>query len=132
MSWRCSKPAGSGFSLVELMVAVCILSVGIVGVLRSFLSAASALDHLNSRFAALVWLDTGFARWQEAGGDDEIFTSGPRFMAGGRKAVLGQEVSAWRRDDRQTGLSRVLLSVVWKEGVVSRDEVLGFLVHEKE
>lgn len=45
----------TGFTLIELMVAVCVLSIGIVGVARSLLVAISALDYSQN-----VINNTGF------------------------------------------------------------------------
>ena len=46
-----------GFTLVELMVTVSILAVGIVMVLRSFLSISSTLDSGSNRIIAMQLLE---------------------------------------------------------------------------
>lgn len=47
----------TGFTLIELMVAVCVLSIGIVGVARSLLVAISALDYSQNVVNNIGFLD---------------------------------------------------------------------------
>jgi len=47
-----------GFTLVELMVAVSILTIGITGVSRSFIGIIAALDIIDVEFQAMQFLET--------------------------------------------------------------------------
>jgi len=47
-----------GFTLVELMVAVSILTIGITGVSRSFIGIIAALDVIDVEFQAMQFLET--------------------------------------------------------------------------
>ncbi|MDD5596229.1 MAG: prepilin-type N-terminal cleavage/methylation domain-containing protein, partial [Candidatus Omnitrophica bacterium] len=54
-----------GFSLVELMVAVSILSIGIVMVIRSFLGSAKVINISQNRIAAANFLEKKMAELEE-------------------------------------------------------------------
>lgn len=53
------------FTLIELVVAISILSLGIVMVLRSFLSANTALSFSRSKIAATQFLGSKLAEIEE-------------------------------------------------------------------
>ena len=58
-------PAGSnktrGITFIEVMLTVVILSVGLVGLYRSFFSAVNYLDHLSARLYALNLMESRIA-----------------------------------------------------------------------
>ena len=56
---------GSGFTLVELMVATSILAIGIVVVARALLTASDVLDSVENRVAALQFLEKEMTRIQQ-------------------------------------------------------------------
>jgi len=62
-----------GFTLVELMVAVCILSIGLVGIARSLLSAVSALDYSNNLMQRMSFLDNAMCELEEKAEEKEFF-----------------------------------------------------------
>lgn len=62
-----------GFTLVELMVAVCILSIGLVGIARSLLSAVSALDYSNNLMQRMSFLDNAMCELEEKAEEKEGF-----------------------------------------------------------
>ena len=82
-----------GFSLVELVVAASILVVGLIVVLRSFLSVSSAVDSAQNRIRACAYLDrqmTGLEfsyRTQEFPEDNSIEA---QVLLGKRKAIFSQ------------------------------------------
>ena len=47
----------AGFTLVEMLLAMSILTIGLVFVLRSLLSSSAALDEVNVRIEALQYLE---------------------------------------------------------------------------
>ena len=55
----------SSFTLVELMVAVSIFSIGIVMVLRSFLNSQDLLEAAQNKLAAIRMLDTKMSDLEE-------------------------------------------------------------------
>jgi len=64
-----------GFTLVELMVAVCILAIGLVGIARSLLNAVSALDYCNSLMSKMAYVDNLMCELQEKVDEKEGFKS---------------------------------------------------------
>jgi prepilin-type N-terminal cleavage/methylation domain-containing protein len=84
-----------GFTLVELMVAVSILSIGIVMVARSFLMATSVLDSSRNSLEAIKFLEEQVA-WliqleHEEGGVEEGGSTEQVFL-GGRPAEWSLEM----------------------------------------
>lgn len=65
----------AGFTLVELMVAVCILSIGLVGIARSLLNAVSALDYCNNLVNKMSFLDNAMCELEKITEAKEGFES---------------------------------------------------------
>jgi hypothetical protein len=60
--WCRSRPAWArGITFIEVMLTVVILSVGLVGLYRSFFSAVNYLDHLSTRLYALNLMESRIA-----------------------------------------------------------------------
>jgi hypothetical protein len=121
------------FTLVELLLAVSILAIGIVGVLRSFLGAVTVLDHVNNRLVAIRYLDE---RASLSVIDSYFRTEEPFDQAEenidikGRSAVF--HASRIRLEDSaHEGLDELTLSVVWKERNALKDETMVFFEQSK-
>ncbi len=121
------------FTLVELLVAVAILAIGIVGVLRSFLGAVSVLDHVNNRLAAVLFLEEKADLSVVAsilnieGSFDQAEEA---IEIKGRPAVYRYE-RVRLEDIAHEGLDSLTLSVVWKEGNKVKDETMVFIEQGK-
>ena len=113
------------------MIAICILAVGIVGVLRSFLSASAVLDHLNNRVSALVILDGKIGALGESGVGEAASGEEAEVLVGVRKAVFRQKACAFRKEGAESPFNQVSMSVIWNEGAMARDESIDFIVDEK-
>ena len=118
-----------GFTLVELLVAVAVLAIGLVGVLRSFLGAVTVLDHLNTRLAAVVLLDekAGLALIDSYAPDREPFDQAEEPVTVRGRSGVFRSSREHLEDDFYKGLDRVTLSVMWKERNVAKDETMVFL-----
>jgi len=69
------KGGRAGFTLVELMVAVCILAIGLVGIARSLLNAVSALDYCNNMVNKMSFLDNAMCELEKITEAKEGFES---------------------------------------------------------
>ena len=126
----------SAFSMIELMVAVSVLSIGVILIARSFLSASSALSSCESRIVALSFLEGRMAEIEEKALNGEEDLAGPdeSVSINGRKADFksgSQEMKIGKNED---GLSvnKIMLSVGWREDNRPYDEDLGTYVEIKK
>lgn len=112
-----------GFTLVELIMAVSILSVGIVLVLRSFLSIVTALDSSQNLIKALQFLEAKMSEVRLVKGDTLQKTQG-EINIGSRKASWNLELSPLESEDSEKSLEEIKLKVFWLEGNKHRDALL--------
>ncbi len=112
-----------GFTLVELIMAVSILSVGIVLVLRSFLSIVTALDSSQNLIKALQFLEAKMSEVRLVKGDTLQKTQG-EINIGSRKASWNLELSPLESEDSEESLEEIKLKVFWLEGNKHRDALL--------
>lgn len=115
------------FTLVELMVAVSIFSIGIVLVLRSFLSAASALNGSTTRIAAVQMLESKMNELELlAAGNESIEQgiTGSETTIQNRPAYLRSEILLLNDPDLDNILG-VNLSLSWHENNVPKEEKLS-------
>ena len=124
-------------SLVELMLTVVILSIGIVMILKSFLSVAGALGYTKNKTAAFQFLDGKMAQLQEI-----VLNEGD---------ILGQEDQGdvrineknftWSRDlfpvyyqeeEEGSEIKGVNWVISWKEGAINKRENLSAYINFEE
>ena len=85
----------TAFTVVELMVAVSILSFGMVLVVRSLLSGASALDLAQSRIAAIQILEEKMSEFDELAvkeGGVKTNSGSEDLTLNGKSAVYGFDI----------------------------------------
>ena len=149
----------SGFTLIELMIAVSILTIGIVAVLRSFLSSQNFLDVAQNKVLAIRILDEKMDQIEESRRveaalpkEEDAEQEGQataqteeteEIIIGNRKALLKQETSFLEQDvqenNEETGqalqavsrIEEVKLTISWREGEKQKDEVLAAYFEKK-
>ncbi|MDD4899802.1 MAG: prepilin-type N-terminal cleavage/methylation domain-containing protein [Candidatus Omnitrophica bacterium] len=127
--------AVKAFSLVELMVAVSILSIGIVLVIRSFLASAKVINISQNRIASANFLENKMAELEE-----KAFIERGLVQAATQETVkinylnanYTSEIALISDEVLNKYLSEAKLSLDWKEGPVSQNAVLGTYFKNKE
>ena len=125
------------FSLIELMVAASILSVGIVLILRSFLTVISALDLTSNRIGAMQFLEIKMneleQKAREEGGIDPG-ESREEVVFGSRPGVWKLEAAPLEIDapPGQEDVYEVKMTLLWQEGNKDKDEILATYFAAKE
>ncbi len=118
--------------MIELMVAVSVLSIGVILIARSFLSASSALSSCESRIVALSFLEGKMAEVEEKAEIGEENLTGPNesVLINGRKADFSSGSQGIRVGSGADGLfiNKVMLNVGWREANRPYDEDLGTYV----
>jgi len=129
--------------LVELMVTVSILAVGIVMVLRSFLSVSAALDSGSNRIAAMQLLETKMNELEfkakEEGGV-LLETKQEEVVIGNRDAILKLEIvhlstpefGIEEQGGNKEKINEVKLTLLWKEANIDKDSILVTYLKNKE
>jgi len=141
------KIKGGAFTLVELMVTVSILAVGIVMVLRSFLSISAALDSGNNRIMAMQLLEDKMNILEQKAKEDTgvlLETKEEEARAGNRDAVLklevthlntpefeAEETEEEKKKDKEK-INEVKLTLFWKEAGIDKDAILATYLKNKE
>ena len=133
--------------MVELMVTVSILAVGIVMVLRSFLSISATLDSGDNRIMAMQLLEEKMdALEQKAKEDAGVFTETKEeeVKVGNRDATLKLEIthlntpefevdeSAEEKAKDKEKINEVKLTLLWKESGIDKDAILVTYLKDKE
>jgi Tfp pilus assembly protein PilE len=133
------------FTLVELMVTVSILAIGIVLVLRSFLSISAALDSGSNRIMAMQLLEDKMnALEQKAKAEAGVFleTKEEETRLGNRDATLKLQVvslstpefplSGQEEEIDKEKINEVKLTLLWKEAGIEKDTILSTYLKNKE
>ncbi|MBM3245381.1 MAG: prepilin-type N-terminal cleavage/methylation domain-containing protein [Candidatus Omnitrophica bacterium] len=126
----------SGFSLVELMITVSILTVGIVIILRSFLTNTQAIDSMSNRLKSLEALSSKAAELEKQSLENNGLAewSGQEDIAIGlRQAILSAEVAPFKiEEDEDPVLSKIKLRISWQESGKKQDMLLEAFLPLKE
>ncbi len=102
LDWRCSKPAG--FTLIEVLVALAIVSIALLAAMRAASMGTSSVDDLRARLLA-GWVAENLLAEQHARGDWlPLGIQHGKEREGGalfawREEVIGTPNSAFRRVD---------------------------------
>lgn len=125
------------FSLIELMVAVSVLSIGIVMIARSFLSASNALTNGENRILALNFLEGKMGEIEEEAikGSDKAMNAQADVLIGPRTFTYradSDKVNISEKEKEKYYLDRVILVAGWNEGSKSYDEILGTYFNPKK
>jgi len=125
-----------GFSLVELMITVSILTVGIVIILRSFLTNTQAIDSMSNRLKSLEALSSKAAELEKQSLENNGLAewSGQEDIAIGlRQAILSAEVAPFKiEEDEDPALSKIKLRISWQESGKKQDMLLETFLPLKE
>lgn len=90
----CAGPMRGGFSLVEVMVALVVLEVGILGVAGTLVLARRSLEHAHARERATVHLSYVFDALRENWAPGEV-RGEEAWGAWGWRADADGRVEAW-------------------------------------
>lgn len=113
------------FTLIELMISVAILSVGIVFILRSFLSNVSALDSGSNYIRALQFLDQKLVEVEHEIKREkgiELGTQQGEVMIGARPALWTFQVLSLENEEKEEikDICKVKITLTWREAGKSR------------
>lgn len=122
----------AGFTLVELMVAVCILSIGLVGIARSLLNAVSALDYCNNLVNKMSFLDNAMCELEKITEAKEGFESQDSDIANfleeknNQASQIGIGRLYWTITTQgvNNDITEFEFKLVWKEGDNEKSETL--------
>lgn len=124
-----------GFTLIELMVTVCILSIGLVIVMRSLLTVAGALDTSQNKIKAVQFMDEKLSRIQQTALEEAGINYGTEqgeTLLGSRKATWNLEIIPLEDEELEGYLNKVILTVSWKEANIPKNAALVTYLENKE
>ncbi len=113
--WMMSRTGNKdAFSLLEVLVATVILSVGVVFLFPSFFLATDALGITNDQLVALPWAENKL--WEDARALERVGPAVAGFDAG--QVSLGKKTYIWERSSEEVepGLFVLTLTVRWVAG----------------
>lgn len=143
MKLRCFK---KGMTLLELMVAVSVLSVGIVVILHARLGVIVALDTAANKMRAWQILENKMSVLEQAvleEGGIIMQSQQEDMMVGVRRAKWtlemasvdmdgdGEEYEAWQWEENQPRLLEVTMKISWNEKKKNKNVVLAAYLPEK-
>jgi type II secretion system protein I len=116
-----------GFTLVELIMAVSILSIGVVMVLRSFLSSSGALGLISDRTAALQILETKIADLKESAlaGSLKPANTNEEIALNNRRAAYNLQVTSLKKKEEDEDFNEVRTTLNWREDNKEQDETIA-------
>ncbi|MCK9604123.1 MAG: type II secretion system GspH family protein [Candidatus Omnitrophica bacterium] len=129
------------FTLIELMVSIAILALGIVGVLRSFISMSYALDVSANRIEAARVLEAKMDGIEEEMIKDpelELGADEEQVTLRNRPAQYRLEVTEFEmiKDEKEPITDKVIITeakvtLAWKEGQINKDATLATYFQKK-
>ena len=125
-----------GFTLIELMLTVTILSIGVTMILKSFFTVTSALNRIGNKIIALRFIDAQMAYFHEKAINKENILVGETEAAAELKKigfqsraylspVFYEKVEEEAEEVEIKGLKEVNLIISWKEANQDRQETLS-------
>ena len=125
----------NGLTLIELMVTACILAIGIVAVIRSFISTAAALDDTHIRIRALRIMEARMngleIKAREEGGL-KPGSSEDTIKIDKRNAVVRIEVAPIDVEALKDEINEARIRLSWSEGGKGKDAQLGAYFQNKK
>lgn len=116
-----SRTVNSGFTLIEIMLAVVILSFGLVLVLRSFATALDGITRSENVKAASYLLEEKMEEIKEKAKEEDGIKRG---TSSGQFTVLTPRRCEWSLEVVPSGvdedLNEVKLEISWQEGKSKR------------
>lgn len=125
----------NAFTIVELMVAVSILSIGMVLIIRSLLAGASALDLTQGRVAAITMLAekmSGFDEKEIRGDDIKADSGREEAVLCGKSAVYNFNIGPIEGSSAEERLNEISLQLVWSQSDKGRSESLVTYAENKK
>lgn len=129
------------FTLVELMVATCILAIGLVGIARSLLSAVSALDYSNNIIQKMEFLDNTLSEIEKRAQVKDGFDSSDQDILGliNEKQIEAKEKKignlTWNAQDvgESKNITEFQIGISWEQGNIQKDASLAtYLANKKQ
>ena len=126
-----------GFTLIELIVAVSILSVGIVLILRSFLSSSGAIGLIADRMEALQILESRMAdlKMKAMTGAMDPANTSEQIDLNNRAATYNTAISILKSgdtEDESSDFREARISLGWQEDNKGQDESLATYFENKK
>jgi len=119
-----------GFTLIELLVTIVILTVGIISIVRSFLSVSQALSKTLNTFYAVKYLDEKMANFQEEIlNNSELNEDSGEFITENRKFNWNLKI---KDIDEKEDLKEICLNLTWMEANSQKKLTLSTLFKKVE
>jgi len=119
-----------GFTLIELLVTIVILTVGIISIVRSFLSVSQALSKTLNTFYAVKYLDEKMANFQEEIlNNSELNEDSGEFITENRKFNWNLKI---KDIDEKEDLKEICLNLTWMEANSQKKLTLSTLFKKIE
>jgi type II secretory pathway pseudopilin PulG len=136
-----TKSFKKAFTLIELFLTVTILSVGIVLILKSYLSLASALNLAENKTEAVLYLDRQMDNLRLQGIetditkvslDSEVTLNNKIFNVLGEIQPIYQQAEGEEEQELEA-IKQVNLMISWNQGAKLREEkLISYIASEEE
>lgn len=129
------RGAKCSFTLIELIIAVCILSSGIVLILRSLLTAQAAISSGQNRIKAVRFMDEKLAEVRISALKQSIIdyqTQEGTIYLGNYTGKWNLQISPVEEDEKKGYLNEVRITVSWKEANTPKNISLITYLENKE